>query len=167
MGIKEDKSRFMEIVKGKVKQNLAKYISHGQIVGKQEDEYVKIPIPQIDIPNFRFGSKNEEQGVGQGEGPGKEGNGEPGDGSSKAGKDAGKHEFEAELSVEELATILGETLELPKIQPKGSNKSVESQKNKYNSLAPVGPKGLKHFKTTYKRALKRSLASGIHHDEKS
>lgn len=161
MGIKEDKSRFMNIVKGKVKNNLSKYISHGEIIGKKEDEYVKIPIPQIDIPNFRFGSKNDEGGVGNG-------NGEEGDESgqgNKPGNSPGDHIFQTEISVDELADILGETLQLPRILPKG-NKNLETINQKYNSLSPNGPKGLKHFKTTYKRSLKRSISSGVYDDKK-
>lgn len=161
MGIKEDKNRFLNIVKGKIKNNLSKYISHGEIIGKKEDEFVKIPIPQIDIPNFRFGSKNDESGVGNGEG--QEGD-EAGEGS-KPGDKPGEHGFDAEMSVDELADILGEALQLPRIKPKG-NKNIETINQKYSSLAPVGPKGLKHFKTTYKRALKRSVAGGIFDKEK-
>ena len=159
MGIKQDRNRFKDIIKGKVKQNLGKYISHGEITGKQEDQIVKIPLPSIDIPNFRFGSANDESGVGQGK-PG-DGDGEgdgPGQGQ-KVGNQPGQHEF-LEMSVEDLAQILGESLSLPNITPRG-DKNLEIVKHKYNSLAPTGPKGLKHFKTTYKRALKRSLSSGV------
>ena len=55
MSIKEDHSRFRDIVKGKVKENFKKYVSQGEMIGKREDEFVKIPLPQIDIPNFRYG----------------------------------------------------------------------------------------------------------------
>lgn len=163
MGIKEDKSRFLNIVKGRIKSNLSKYISHGEIIGKQEDEFVKIPIPSIDIPNFRFGSKNEQEGVGQGDGSGGdpvEGPQQPG---GKPGDQSADHIFETEISVDDLAQILSEQLELPRIEPKG-NKNLKSESNKYNTLAPVGPRGLRNFKTTYKRAMKRQLIGG-HYDK--
>jgi uncharacterized sporulation protein YeaH/YhbH (DUF444 family) len=41
----------------------------------------------------------------------------------------GNKELEVELSVEELAQILGEELELPKIEPKGK-KTIQSQVDK-------------------------------------
>src|SRR5437762_12424229 len=69
--IDQDHRRFREIVRGKIKQNLKKYISQGEMLGKKGKEVVSIPIPQIDIPHFRFGSK-QQGGVAQG-------NGEPGD----------------------------------------------------------------------------------------
>jgi uncharacterized sporulation protein YeaH/YhbH (DUF444 family) len=85
MAIKEDHNRFRDISPGKVKENFKKYVSQGEMIGKRENEFVKIPLPQIDIPNFRYGAK-QQGGVGQGEGqPGARHVGDPGDGSGQAG----------------------------------------------------------------------------------
>ncbi|NDD04333.1 MAG: DUF444 family protein, partial [Proteobacteria bacterium] len=46
-GIKRDHQRFKQIVKGKIKQNLKKYITQGEIVGRQGKDYVSIPVHQI------------------------------------------------------------------------------------------------------------------------
>lgn len=158
MSVKEDQNRFRDIVKGKIKEDLHKYVSQGEMIGKRENEFVKIPLPQIDIPNFRYGPK-QQGGVGQGEGQPGEGVGEPGDGKGQAGDNPGEHMLEAELSVDELAAILGEKLELPKIQPKGM-KNIETTKTRYSGISPVGPEGLRHFKTVYKQALKRLISAG-------
>lgn len=160
MSIKEDQNRFKGIVRGKVREDFRKYVSHGELIGKRENDFVKIPIPQIDIPNFRYGPK-QQGGVGQGEGkPGDSvQGGEPGQGA--AGSEPGEHQLEAEFTVDELATILGEKLQLPRIEPKG-NRQILSQKNKYTGLAPVGPQGLRHFRTSYKKALQRSISSGFY-----
>lgn len=163
MSIKEDQNRFRDIIKGKVKQDLKKYVSQGEMIGKRENDFVKIPLPQIDIPNFRYGPK-QKGGVGQGDGKPGDGVGEPGDGQGQAGSDPGEHMLEAELSIDELAEILGEKLELPKIMPKGS-KNIQSTKTKYSGLAPVGPEGLRHFKSVYKSALKRYITSGAYNPE--
>ena len=65
--IKRDHARFKKIVKGKLRDNLRKYISEGQqIIPKGSDQF-KIPMPSIDIPRFKFGDKSEG-GSGQGEG---------------------------------------------------------------------------------------------------
>lgn len=162
MGIREDQNRFRDIVKGKIKEDLKKYVSHGEMIGKREKDFVKIPVPQIDIPNFRYGSK-QTGGVGQGEGREGDGVGD-GDGqggSGAAGDNPGEHVLEAEFSIEELADLLGEKLGLPRIQPKG-NKNIEMLKNKYTGLSPVGPDSLRHFKSSYKNALKRYMSSGIY-----
>lgn len=164
MSIKEDRSRFFDILKGKVRKNLKQYISKGELVGKKEDEYVKIPIHSIDLPNFRFG-KAEDKKVGQGgeENVNDQGDGQPGSGQN-AGKDPGEHLFETEMSIDDLATILGEELQLPEIKPKGTSQ-LKTLQRKYSNLAPVGPDGLKHFKSSYKNALKRSIAGGTYNPE--
>jgi uncharacterized sporulation protein YeaH/YhbH (DUF444 family) len=121
--IKRDHARFRKIVKGRVRDNLRKYISQGQqIIPKGSDKFT-VPMPQIDTPRFKFGDKSQG-GVGQGDGQSgdpvdgqQDPNGQPGEG--EAGENEGNKELEVELSVEELAQILGEELELPKIEPKG------------------------------------------------
>ena len=65
--IDHDQQRFKQIVRGKVRQNLRKYVTHGEMIGRQGREYVSIPIPNIEIPHFRHGDKGSG-GVGQGEG---------------------------------------------------------------------------------------------------
>lgn len=164
MSIREDQNRFKDIVKGKVKEDLRKYVSQGEMIGKREDELVKIPLPRIDIPNFRYGPK-QSGGVGQGEGQPGQDVGDPGEGGQgQAGEAPGEHMLEVELSMEELADILGEKLELPRIQPKGS-KSIDAVKTKFTGIAPVGPEGLRHFKSSYKQALKRHISSGSYNAE--
>src|SRR5262249_49927206 len=117
--IERDHQRFRKMVRGKVKSNLSKYISRGEMIGKKGNDLVSIPLPQINIPQFRYGSKGSG-GVGQGEGdPGTllgPAQGEKGPG---AGDQPGGHILEVELTMEELASILGEELALPRIEPKG------------------------------------------------
>jgi uncharacterized sporulation protein YeaH/YhbH (DUF444 family) len=160
MSIKEDQNRFRDIVKGKIKEDFKKYVSQGEMIGKRENEFVKIPLPQIDIPTFRYGPK-QEGGVGQGQGQPGDAVGEPGEGQGQAGDQPGEHMLEVDLSMDELAEILGEKLQLPNIQPKGI-KNIDSEKTRYSGLAPVGPEGLRHFKSSYKRALKRYVSSGTY-----
>ncbi len=161
MAIREDQNRFKSIVKGKVRNDFKKYVTNGELIGKREDEFVKIPMPRIDIPSFRYGPKQDERGVGQGDGEPGEGQGQPGNGQGKAGEQPGEHMIEVEISMDELAEILGEKLELPRIEPKGS-KNIMAEKNRYSGIAPVGPQGLRKFKQTYKKALSRYISSGTY-----
>ncbi len=163
MAIKSDHNRFRDIVKGKIKEEFKKYVSQGEMIGKRENDFVKIPLPQIDIPNFRYGPK-QQGGVGQGEGEQGDGMGDPQAGQGQAGNLEGDHLTEVELSFDELAEILGEKLQLPKIQPKG-NKNIETLKTKYSGISPVGPEGLRHFKSSYKRALQRYISSGSYNPD--
>ena len=162
--IKRDHARFRKIVKGKIRDNLRKYVSQGQqIIPKGNDQF-KVPMPSIDIPRFKFGDKSEG-GTGQGEGQegepveGQPGEGEPGQG--EAGEGEGLKELEVEMGVDELASILGEELELPKIEPKGKQQ-LASTVDKYTSIGTSGPDSLRHLKRTYKEALKRQMSMGIY-----
>ncbi len=161
MSIREDQSRFKTIIKGKVRDDFKKYVTNGELIGRREGEFVKIPLPRIDIPTFRYGPKQEEQGVGQGDGEPGDGPGQPGQGAGKAGENPGEHMLEVEISMEELADILGEKLQLPNILPKGA-KNMMAEKNKYSGIAPVGSEGLRKFKQTYKKALTRYISSGTY-----
>lgn len=164
MSIREDQGRFRDIVRGKIKENFKKYVTHGEMIGKRENDFVKIPVPSIDIPRFKYGPK-QRGGVGQGSGkPGDPMDGEPQPGTGEAGDQAGEHQIEVGVSMDELAAILGEELELPDIKPKGRPRQ-EAIKNKYSGMAPVGPEGLRHFKSSYKNALKRYISSGIYTPE--
>lgn len=158
--IERDANRFKQIVRGKIKADLRKYITHGEMIGKTGGELVSIPLPQIEIPEFRYG-RNNSGGVGQGPGDigtpiGRAGDGEEGQG--EAGDAPGQHILEVELTLEELAEILGEGLELPRILPKGKANIVE-EKDRYTGIRQAGPESLRHFKRTYKKALKRQIAS--------
>lgn len=162
--IKRDHSRFRKIVKGKIRDNLRKYVSQGQqIIPKGKDQF-KVPMPSIEIPRFKFGGKSEG-GTGQGEGQkgdpvdGQPGDGEPGQG--EAGEGEGLKELEVEMGIEELANILGEELELPNIEPKGKQQ-LSSTVDKYTSIGTIGPDSLKHLKRTYKEALKRQMSMGVY-----
>lgn len=159
MGIREDHNRFRDIVKGRIKRNFKKYLTQGEMIGRRENEYVKIPIPSIDLPKFKYGPK-QSGGVGQGQGqPGDALDGDQQPGQGQAGDSPGEHFLEADVTLDELADILGEQLELPRIEPRGT-KQVESITKKYTGRAPTGPESLRHFKSSYKEALKRSIASG-------
>ncbi len=157
-----DQRRFRQIVRGKIKQNLRKYISQGEMIGRKGNKSVSIPLPQIDIPRFRHGQK-QQGGVGQGDGePGDSlGQGEPQPGSGEAGDRPGEHLLEVEVSMDELAEILGEELELPRIEPRGKEKIV-AWKDRYTGIRTTGPESLRHFRRTFKQALRRQIAMGTY-----
>ena len=153
LNIDRDLGRFRNIVKGRVRKDLRRYMSSGELIGRQGKELVSIPLPQIGIPRLRYG-KNDS-GIGQGEG-------EPGDGAGdgpQAGDAPGEHMLEVELTVDELAEILGEELELPRIEPKGNRES-NSNKARYKGISKAGPESLRHWRRTYRRALKRTISAG-------
>jgi len=157
--IEKDLQRFRKIVRGQVKSNLSKYIGRGEMIGKKGNDLVSIPLPAINPPQFRYGPKGSG-GVGVGPGqPGQPLTPQPGEGEPGAGEEPGGHILEVELTMQELADILGEELALPRIEPKGK-KNIVSVKDRYSSIRNVGPESLRHFKRTYKQALKRQISGG-------
>jgi uncharacterized sporulation protein YeaH/YhbH (DUF444 family) len=157
--IDQDVGRFRRIVRGQVRKNLKKYITQGELLGKVGKEFVTIPLPQIRLPRFTFGD-NRESGVGMGEGG--DGDPVPGQGQpGEAGESAGEHSLEVDVSLPELAEILGEELRLPAIKPRG-REHLLTDVRRYRSIRRTGPESLRHFKRTYKTALRRQLASGTY-----
>jgi uncharacterized sporulation protein YeaH/YhbH (DUF444 family) len=161
--ITESHRRFKSIVKGRVRKQLRKYISSGELLGRQGDKKISIPMPSIAIPRFTHGDK-DMGGVGQGSGePGDGLGGDPQEGGGTgpgAGDGEAEHALEVEFTIAELAEMLGEELELPLIEPKGSK--ADSTKNRYTSIRHQGPQSLRHFRRTFKNALKRQVAAGIY-----
>lgn len=158
--ILKDLERFKKIVRGEIRKNLKALIETGSIVGQKGGDIVKVPIKAIRIPQFRY-DPHEQGGIGVGEGE----IGEPiqfdptqtGDG--QAGYGPGPHFREVEVEVRELAEILGEELELPKIEPKG-HKHVLSGSEEYEDVSTVGPEALLMKRRAFQRGLLRQMLMG-------
>ena len=157
-----DHGRFRQIIRGKIKQNLRKYISQGEMIARKGKDTVSIPLPQVDLPRFKWGDK-QSGGVGQGDGqPGDAlGQGQEKPGQGEAGDRPGEHMVELEVSLAELAEIMGEELELPRIQPKGTEKII-AWKDKFTGVRTTGPESLRHFRRTFRQALRRQLSLGTY-----
>ncbi len=161
--IHNDHARFNDVVKGLVKSNLKNYIKNGEFISKQGSEKISVPISRIDLPHFRF-SDESQGGVSQGDGQPQDSlsNSQKAQGEDKkAGSESAEHMLDIEVSLADLADMLGEELELPKIIKKGSNNLVSESKN-YKSIHHSGPNALRHFKRTFKNALKRQISCGIY-----
>jgi len=144
--IEKDLSRFQKKKKAVVKSNLKNLIKEDAIIVKQGKKYVSIPITKLNIPHFKFGENRSGEGKGAGQGP-------------QAGDEPGRHLRETDVSLEELAEMLGEELELPRIEPKGAN-IMKEEKDRYTGVRIVGPESLRLNRRTYKESLKRQLSCG-------
>jgi len=150
-----DHARFRDIVRGRIRKDLGKYITNGELLGRVGKHAVAIPLPQLDLPRFHYGP-NLKEGVGQGAG-------EEGDevAEGTAGDAPGRHVLEVEVSFEELARILGEELALPRVKPRG-RRELKMAGGTYTGVARVGPESLRHARRTFRQALKRAIASGTY-----
>ena len=159
--IDRDHNRFKEIIRGRIKQEFRKYITRGELIGRQGGRTISIPVPRIDTPHFRHG-KNQAGGVGQGEGePGEAVDGATGSEGAGAGDEPGAHLLEVEVTLDELAEILGEELALPRIEPRGDRHLPEDQE-RYTGIRSTGPESLRHFRRTFRRALRRQIVEGTY-----
>lgn len=155
--IRKDLERYKRIVRGEIRKNLKALIENGEIVGQQGRDIVKIPLKSIRIPEFRY-ARRDEGGLGAGSGE----IGQPiqldkrGDGPPMPGQGPGAHIPEVEIELRELAEILGEELELPRIQPKGARRVVRSGED-YQDISLIGPEALLRKRSAYRRALLRQL----------
>jgi uncharacterized protein len=151
--IDRDLGRFRAIVHGEVRKNLRRFVQQGEMAAREGTRTVRVPMPQIRLPHFTFGDGGSG-GVGQGEG-------QPGDGVGEAGEGEGSHDLEVEVTLDELAAILGEELSLPRIKPRGS-RDVTTDLLRYRSIRRTGPRSLRHFKRTFRQALRREMLSGTY-----
>jgi uncharacterized protein len=160
--IEKDHQRFRQIVKGRIRGDLRKFLTRGELIGKEGKQLISIPVKGIDLPHFRYGDNNDA-GVGQGDGQPGQQVGED-DGHGHGGEDPGKHILEVDITLDELADILGEELQLPRIEPKG-NHNITSVKDRYSSVRQTGPESLRHFKRTFRRALRRMIMTGVYNPD--
>lgn len=162
MKIDKDHQRFRQIVKGKIRDDLRKFLTRGELIGKEGKQLISIPVRGIELPHFRYGDNNDGGvGVGEGQvGDNVDGEGDKGPG----GSNPGNHLMEVEVSLDELADILGEELRLPRIKPKGQHQ-ITSEKDRYSGIRMTGPESLRHFKRTFRAALRRQIMAGTYDPE--
>jgi uncharacterized sporulation protein YeaH/YhbH (DUF444 family) len=155
--IRKDLERYRRIVRGEIRKNLKELIESGEIVGQRGRDIVKIPVKSIRIPEFRY-DPHDAGGIGSGEGE----LGQPirldeqGPLWGQPGRGRGAHVPEVEIELQELAEILGEELELPRIEPKGERRWVQGGED-YTDVSVVGPETLLMKRRAYREGLKRQF----------
>ena len=157
--IDRDVGRFKQILRGKVRENLRKYITHGEMIGRTGRELVSIPVPAIDIPHFRHGQKGSG-GVGQGEGevgqPVGKGQGQEGTAKARPATSPALTSARSKSRSRSWPTCWATRSNCPTSSPRAKNRS-RAARTSYTSIRQTGPDSLRHFKRTFKRALKRQV----------
>ncbi|MCC6174673.1 MAG: sporulation protein YhbH [Chloroflexi bacterium] len=162
-----DQSRHNERVKEAIKHNLGEIVSQESIVTSDGKRVVKVPIRSLDLPRFRFdrGRKNHagqgqgkskvgdvigQEATGQGQGPGK---------GRQAGDQPGIDYYEAEITIDDLATLVFEDLGLPFLEPKG-RALVESEDVRFDEVRRTGPMSNLDKRRTIRENLIRNARVG-------
>lgn len=156
--ITEDHKEFRDVVGGKIRQSLGKFIKSGKIFkSRGKNGKISITIPRIEIPHIIFGDGNDS-GIARGEGKDGEVIGRDKGNGNKASNEESEGMI-VDLHLEEVLKFMQNELCLPNLKPKENN-VFDEIKIKYNNIAPVGPESLRHNKKTWLQALKRTLSQG-------
>src|ERR1043166_7832770 len=131
--IEKDHQRFRQIVKGRIREDLRKFLTKGELIGKEGKHLISIPVRGIDLPHFRYGDNSGGVGAGEGKEGDQVGKGQGGSG----GTQPGQHLMEVDLTLDELAEILAEELKLPRIEPKGKHR-LTTIRDRYSGIRRVG-----------------------------
>ncbi|MCL6598280.1 MAG: DUF444 family protein [Alicyclobacillus macrosporangiidus] len=166
-------ARHREKIKQAIRENLADLVSDQGIILSDGKRTVRIPVPTLDEPHFRF-DYNKQQHVGQGEGkPGQsigrvgglgQGAGGPsgqgtGPGASGAGDQPGEQILEAEVSIEDIEDALFADLRLPNLKDKPPVRQVTDGVD-FTDVRPRGIQANIDRKRTFLQALRRSRLAG-------
>ena len=166
--IEEDHQQFRDVVGGKIRKELKKFIKTGKIFkNRGKNGKISISIPRIDIPHIVYGENNS--GVGRGDVKPGDVIGKDDKGGQNKGNQGGQEEGEGitiQLDMEEVLKFMQEELELPNLTPR-QDQCIDEVKIKYNNISLVGPDSLRHTRRTMLQALKRLCSTGeinkLHH----
>ena len=118
--IEEDHSQFRDVISGKIRKALKKFVKSGQITrARGKNGKISINIPKIDIPHIVYGQG--DSGIKRGEG--KEGDVIGQDPKKGKGNQAGQDSVEGisiSLDLEEVLKFMQDELGLPNVKPKPS-----------------------------------------------
>jgi uncharacterized protein len=166
----QDQARHQQKVREAVKQNLPDLVSEENIVMSDGKQIIKVPIRSLDEYRFVY-NHNKSKHVGQGDGDSQVGdvlgvdpNAQKGGKGEGAGDKPGDDVIEAEISLEELETMLFAELELPFLKPKDKD-VLETQEIRFNDIRKKGIMSNIDKKRTILENLKRNAtigAPGIH-----
>jgi sporulation protein YhbH len=160
-----DQARHTEKVKDAIKGNLGGIVGEEAIITSDGKSIVKVPIRSLDLPRFRFddGRRNH---TGQGNGKSKVGDVLGKDGQPTApGKGPGAGEipgidyYEAEITVDELATLVFEDLGLPYLKPK-SHQEIISEAVQFDEIRRNGVMSNLDKRRTMLENLRRNALKG-------
>ena len=76
------------------------------------------------------------------------------------GNGPGRHVYEGLFD-----QMMGEALELPRIQPRGHDELL-AERGQYTGISNVGPESLRHFRRSYRHAVRRLISTGAYDPDK-
>lgn len=162
----QDQTRHQQKVREAIKQNLPDLVTEENIITQHNRQIIKVPIRSLDEYRFRF-NHNKSKHVGQGDGDSQVGDvlgtdpaqqQGPGKGEG-AGDQPGDDYYEAEISMEELQSMLFEDLELPHLEEKQKD-NLQDEDIRFNDIRKKGIMSNIDKKRTILENLRRNANNG-------
>ena len=161
-----DRRRHKQKIEKAIRDGIHNIVAEESIIGQDGKKKIKIPVRGIKEYRFVFGSNKENRKVGSAPGIDKIKRGQqvgearnkgkiPGE---KAGEEAGEEYYDVEITLEELAAYLFDSLELPDLEKK-TLKKITSEKFKRHGYRTQGIRPRLDKKETLKRKIRRKKAS--------
>ncbi|PWK13830.1 sporulation protein YhbH [Tumebacillus permanentifrigoris] len=164
----QDQQRHQEKVREAIKKNLADLVTEESLIMHDGRQIVKVPIRSLDEFRFRY-NYNKGQHGGQGDGeskvgdvlgkdPSAKGQQAPGKGEG-AGEQPGVDYYEAEVSLQEIESLLFADLELPNLERKEQDE-ITTTDVRFNDIRKKGLAGNIDKKRTLIEAIRRNSLAG-------
>lgn len=158
----QDQERHRDKVKKAIKENLADLVSDEGIVMSNGRQIVRIPIRSLEEYRIRYNfNKGRQAGTGDGDSQvgdvvaGGKPDGDAGKGQQGAGDSPGVEYYEADVTLEEVQSLLFSELELPNLAPK-SPRQVTSPDVDFRDVRKTGLMGNIDKKRTLLEAIRRN-----------
>ncbi|MCH8503569.1 MAG: DUF444 family protein [Ectothiorhodospiraceae bacterium] len=151
--------RHNEKVREAVREQLPDLVAGADVLSRPGDRTLQVPVRFLE--HYRFRLRDQHQGEGVGQGPGKPGDvyrrGQPGgqgDQSGGGGSGGGEYRFMLELKIDDIVDWLWEELKLPDLKPKSTDALTDE------AVIPEGwdrrgPRARLDRRRTVKEAIKR------------
>lgn len=159
----QDARRHDERVREALRRDLPRLITEEALITRRGDRPIRIPVRYLDLFRFRYADEEAARGVGHG--PGQEGDvwareerpgPQPGD---LPGDRPGREVYEAEFTVDEVAALMMEDLELPWLEPAAAG-PVPSPAGRVRDVQRRGPWSNLDRRRTLYRHMRRRAARG-------
>jgi uncharacterized protein len=159
-----DQERHKQKIREAIKKNLGDIVSEESIILSDGKKVIKVPIRSLDEYRFRY-DPGRQNHAGQGDGDSEVGDviaadPRPGRGRrGEAGEEPGYDYYEADITLDELASMIFEDLGLPFLEEK-KLAEMETESVRFTDVRKVGPMANLDKKRTILENMKRNAAKG-------
>ncbi len=160
---KADARRHRQKQRDAIRKQLPHIIAEESIITGKRDRIIKIPVKNMQIPEFKHGQSKKGKTGGLGQGKGGKGDiigkrsvpGKTGGKDGKPGSEPGVDYIETEIEIAELIEFMMEDLGLPRLEEKQVRKIVVEAGWRVHGTAHTGPQVLRNNKKTVQEGIKR------------